>query len=169
MESASATTTPVEVARRDLDALARRDSAGMADCYSDDAVVDFVALREVHGSAGVKEFFDGFFAAVPDLESSYEIVAASDDTVVVEWRQRGTFNGSPFEGIEPTGKRVDMRGVDVMKIAGDKIVHNTAYYDGMDFARQIGMMPPQDSGAEKAMMAAFNATTKLRQRFSNRA
>jgi hypothetical protein len=36
----------------------------------------------------------------------------------------------------------------------------------MIFARQVGMLPPQDSAGEKAMIGAFNAVTKLRSRFS---
>jgi hypothetical protein len=53
-----------------------------------------------------------------------------------------------------------------MRIENDRIASNTAYYDSMSFARQIGMLPPLDSGGEKAMLTAFNAVTKLRSRFS---
>ncbi len=42
------------------------------------------------------------------------------------------------------------------------IVRGTAYYDGAAFARAIGMLPPEDSGAERAMITGFNAVTKLR-------
>jgi steroid delta-isomerase-like uncharacterized protein len=164
----ASTSSPVDTATRDFQALQRRDAAGMAECYAEDAVVEFVPIGPVRGSDEIREFFEGLFAAVPDLETTYEIVAADDDTVVAEWRNRGTFSGAAFQGIEPTGKRVEFRGIDVMKIENDRIAHNTAYYDGLDFARQIGMMPALDSPAERAMKTAFNATTKLRQRFSQR-
>ena len=39
---------------------------------------------------------------------------------------------------------------------------NTAYYDGASFARQVGMLPAEGSGAERAMKGAFNAVTKMR-------
>ena len=121
-------------------------------------------LRVLRGSEEVRQFFVGLFAAVPDLETTYELAAASGDTAVIEYRARGTFNGAAFEGIEPTGRRVEIRGCDVMRIENDRIAHNTAYYDGMEFARQIGMMPAQDSAAERAMIGAFNVVTKLRGR-----
>ena len=140
----------------------------MKESYADDAIVDFVPLNVIRGSEEVRQFFLGLFAAIPDLETTYELAAASDDTAVVEWRMRGTFNGAAFQGIEPTGKQVELRGVDVMRIENDRIAHNTAYYDGMDFARQIGMMPAQDSAGERAMIGAFNAVTKLRGRLANR-
>jgi steroid delta-isomerase-like uncharacterized protein len=136
--------------------------------YADDAVVDFVPLEVFRGSEAVRQFFVGLFAAIPDLETTYELAAASDHTAVVEWRMRGTFDGAAFQGIEPTGKQVELRGVDVMRIENDRIAHNTAYYDGMDFARQIGMMPAQDSAGERAMIGAFNAVTRLRGRLSQR-
>jgi steroid delta-isomerase-like uncharacterized protein len=164
----ASTTSPIDTATRDLQALQRRDAAGMAECYADDAVLDFVATGIIRGSDGVREYFEGLFAAVSDSEHSYDIVAADGDTVVVQWRMRGTFDGAAFQGVEPTGKAVEMRGVDVMTIKDDRIAHNTVYYDGLEFARQIGMMPALDSPAERAMKSAFNATTKLRQRFSQR-
>jgi hypothetical protein len=42
----------------------------------------------------------------------------------------GTFAIGPFQGIAPTGRRAEIRGVDVMEIADGLIQHNTIYYDG---------------------------------------
>jgi hypothetical protein len=88
---------------------------------------------------------------------------------VAQWRWQGTFTGSAFQGIEPTGAWVQYRGCDVVEVAGDEIRRITAYVDGMEVARAIGMMPAMDSGAEKAMIQAFNVVTKarhaLRERF----
>jgi hypothetical protein len=38
----------------------------------------------------------------------------------------------------------------------------------MTFARQIGMLPPLDSGAERAMKGAFNTVTKVRRAIDER-
>ena len=48
------------------------------------------------------------------------------------------------------------------------IASTTVYYDGMSFARQIGMLPPLDSGAERAMKSAFNTVTKVRRAIDER-
>ncbi|MEA2471820.1 MAG: hypothetical protein QOE38_2819 [Thermoleophilaceae bacterium] len=45
-----------------------------------------------------------------------------------------------------------------------KVVTNTVYYDGVEFARQIGMLPARDSAGDRAMLAAFNGATKLKRR-----
>ena len=41
---------------------------------------------------------------------------------------------------------------------------NSAFQDGMELARGLGMMPAQDSPAEKALIGAFNGATKIRRR-----
>ena len=80
----------------------------------------------------------------------------------VEWRCAGDFTGSPFQGIEPTGKRVEIRGLDLFEIQEEQILSSTSYYDGADFARQVGMLPPRDSGPDRAIRNAFNAVTRIR-------
>ncbi len=63
----------------------------------------------------------------------------------------------------PNGKRIELRGTDCLEIDDEgKITRNTAAYDGAAFARGLGLMPAENSGAEKAMRGAFNAVTKLR-------
>jgi hypothetical protein len=59
-------------------------------------------------------------------------------------------------------------GVDVMEIAEGLIQHNTIYYDGTTFARQIGLLPGLGSRADHAPLAAFNAKTTLSQRARDR-
>jgi hypothetical protein len=87
---------------------------------------------------------------------------AGERQAAVEWRMTGHFSGEPFQGVDSTGRWVDMRGIDLIEIEDAKNVAITAYYDGMTFARQIGLMPPQDSSAEQAMKSAFNAATRVR-------
>ena len=56
---------------------------------------------------------------------------------------RGTFTGEPFQDIDPTGKPVDMRGLDLLEVEDGKIVGNTAYYDGAEFARRWACCRPR--------------------------
>ena len=51
-----------------------------------------------------------------------------------------------------------------MSVEDGLLVHNTIYYDGLAFARQIGMLPSAGSKTDTAMLASFNATTKLKGR-----
>jgi steroid delta-isomerase-like uncharacterized protein len=158
----AATRTPAEVARDAFDAVAAHDVERIVSNWSPEGIQDWVALGIFRGHEGLRELFTQVFAATPDLEMIVERIVADDETAAVQWRSVGTFNGAPFMGIDPTGGRVELRGVDVMQFEDGLIVRNTVYYDGAAYARGIGMLPAQDSGAERAMITAFNAWTKLR-------
>jgi steroid delta-isomerase-like uncharacterized protein len=155
-------------ARSYLDAIASRDVEAIGAHWREDGVEDLVPLGPLRGRAEIKDFFRDTFAAMPDAETKLVRVVADDRQAAVEWRMTGVFNGAPFQGIDPTGKVMDVRGLDMMEIEDGEIVSNTAYFDNMAFARQIGMMPAQDSSAERAMKSAFNALTKARRAIAER-
>lgn len=105
-------------------------------------------------------------------EGTLDIEQTIDDgdrRVVVQWTVGSTFDGAPWQGIEPTSSNVTVRGVDVISLdPNGKIDQNTVYYDGTGFARQIGMLPREGSTSDRALLAAFNLTTKAKERLRNR-
>jgi steroid delta-isomerase-like uncharacterized protein len=155
-----------EVALGYFAAVAARDPDAMVQFWADDGIDDLVPVGIFRGPAEIRAFFAGMFAAFPDIEFVVERTTATAGVVAVQWRARGTFRGAPFQGIEPTGKRIEVRGCDCVEVEDGKIVRNTAYYDGAAFARGLGLLPQRDSGGERAMLAAFNAVTKVRSRFT---
>jgi steroid delta-isomerase-like uncharacterized protein len=128
------------------------------------------AGQTVIGKQALTAWFRDLLTAVPDW--TMEIENTFDDgksQAVVQWRGTGTFSGGAFMGIEPNGRSVDIKGVDVFLFDDDGLVaENTVYYDGAEFARQIGMLPPRDSTADRMTLAAFNAKTKLARRIKER-
>ena len=158
-------TTAAKLMGQAFDAIAGRDLDRLAEVWDDRSTDVFVALGlTVTGEADLREFFAELFAAVPDLEFVTEDVhAVSDEVAVGQWRMSGTFTGGPFQGIEPTGKHVELRGIDVMRFEGETLRHNDVYYDGLSFARQIGMLPSAGSTGDRAITAAFNAATRARE------
>jgi steroid delta-isomerase-like uncharacterized protein len=151
-----------EVARSYFAAVASRDPDAMAEHWHPEGIEDFVPLGIYRGPEEVRSLFRELFAAVPDMEMVVDRVTADEQGAAVQWRMSGNFTGTPFQGIEATGRRVDLRGADCLEIRDGKIVRNTVYYDGAEFARTIGLLPGRDSGAERAMLTAFNAATRLR-------
>jgi steroid delta-isomerase-like uncharacterized protein len=146
-----------------FEALNRRDAAAAAEYLDPDVVEEITGVGILRGPDEVRRFFEGMFKAAPDMEVLIDRTVSEGDTDVVQWRMNGTFTGGPlFNGVQATGGRLQLRGCDVIDVRDGKIVRNTAYQDGIELARTLGMMPPQDSPAEKAMIAAFNGATKLR-------
>lgn len=158
-----------EVAMASIEGALRRDPdqiVGLA--HPEDYADDFVAIGEFWGKEAVRTFFGELFAAMPDFEMSVERVVSDEGAVAVKWRAEATFSGAPFQGIRATGKRVSLRGVDFLEIEDGLIRRNTIFYDGASFARQIGMLPPEGSLADRTMMRLFNLKTLLLRPFRRR-
>jgi ketosteroid isomerase-like protein len=155
--------TPRDVVTGYFAALARHDTAAAVEFLDPEVVDEITSVGVLRGRGEVREFFDGLFAAIPDFEMSVVRTVRERDTVVVQWRARGTFTGGPlYNGVQATGAEVQMRGCDVFDVRDDLIVTNIAFADGLELARSLGMFPPQDSPAERTMIGAFNAATKVR-------
>ena len=146
-------------------AINARDLETLSTFWHDDIVEDFVVLGTIQGKEAVAAFFTELFTAVPDLEFTTERIMPIDPTTAVgEWMLTGTLSGGPFQGVEPNGSHVSLRGIDVMRFEDGLLLHNTIYYDGLAFARQVGMLPAAGSRTDRAMMASFNAMTKVKSR-----
>ena len=158
-----------DVARSYFDAIGRRDLDAIESHYSDDVVVDALGQGISRGPKEMRAFFAAIFAALPDSEMITDRVLGGDGVAVVEWRLRGNFTGEPLFGIDATGVWIEQRGCDVIELDDDgKIARNTAYQDGIEMLRQIGMMSPLDSPAERALKQAFNLTTRARKALRER-
>jgi steroid delta-isomerase-like uncharacterized protein len=160
------TQTPAEVAQAIFDALSKKQIDDAMAYVAEDAVDDFVAIGRFEGKATIRLFFDQLLAAFPTFDMEVERVVGDDSAAVVQWRASGDFIGGPFQGVEPTGKHVEVRGVDVMEISDGFVRHNTIYYDGAAFARQVGMLPAAGTTLDRAVLKVFNTATRLRKRIS---
>jgi predicted ester cyclase len=154
--------TPEETVRSYFDAVIARDPAAMAEHWAEDGIEEILPVGIFRGPQEVEAWFTELFTAVPDFDMTLERVLAQENNVLVQWRASGDFTGGPLMGVEPTGRRIELRGLDWLEVEGDKVVRNTAFADGAALARDMGMLPPQGSAAEKAMFGAFNALTKAR-------
>jgi hydroxyacylglutathione hydrolase len=156
-----------QVAETYFAALARRDVDAAAACWAPDGVDNFVGQTVAEGPAGVRAFFGELFGAFPDFAFEVESMVAEGDRVAVRWHATGTFAGaSSFQGIEPTGARVTLTGLDLLDVRGGQIVHNDAFSDGVGLARQLGLLPPPGSRADAGMLRAFNAKTRAGRRLA---
>ncbi|MGE5635383.1 MAG: ester cyclase [Nocardioidaceae bacterium] len=151
-----------------VEALARHDLEGLVAHWAEDGILDVVPIGVFRGRDEIEGLFREALTAAPDLRASAGVVVADGARAAVEWRIGGTFTGAPFQGFDPTGREFELRGVDLVEVEDGATVRATTHYDGAAFARQIGLLPAQDSGAEQAVKGAFNALTKLRKMIDER-
>jgi steroid delta-isomerase-like uncharacterized protein len=167
MATTPETRSPGQLAREFFEIIfERKDPEALRPYGTPNSVDHFLALGlELRGPDQVISHFKALLAAIPDASMTIENIVEDNRHAAVQWRFSGTFNGSSFLGIEPTGSRLAFRGCDVFRFTEDgKVAETTIYYDGAEFARQIGMLPPRDSAVDRGMTQAFNAITALRRR-----
>ena len=97
-------------------------------------------------------------AAFPDLrfdETDQPHRTAAGDQVAWRWRMRGT-NTGPLDppGFAPTGRTIEVEGVDLWTMRDGRIAVYRAFYDMNDLARQLAIAPAPGSRAERAMVRA---------------
>lgn len=166
------TDTPIDaatVARAYFDAVGRRDLDAMTDFYEPGGTGEIYGLVELRVPDTYRAWFGNVFRAFPDFELEIIEVVAAGEKAVVRWHATATFNGTArFEGLDPNGAKVTLRGCDVLTVREGRIQRNDAYLNGTELGRQLGALPPAGSAAERAMTAALNLKTRVVGRLRSR-
>jgi steroid delta-isomerase-like uncharacterized protein len=148
-----------ELIRWSFEQLNNHDVSGLKQFWTADTVERFPD-RTCRGADEIASYFQDIFAALPDMRIEPTSIVEQGDDVFAHWRLTGTHTG-PVQGIEGTGKRIELDGIDHFVLRDGRAVSNFVVFDQMQYSRQLGILPAQDSVADKAMKAAFNLRTKL--------
>jgi predicted ester cyclase len=92
------------------------------------------------GAQGVHQQFDGFRAAFPDFHATILDQIAEGDKVVTRKVFSGTHLGS-LQGIEPTGRTVEIHVIDIVRVANSKIVEHWNCVDRLGLLAQLDALP----------------------------
>ena len=109
-QAPTTTTSNGELVRRAFDMINRHDLDAMRGLWAEDLVERFPD-RTCRGRDEVAAYFKETFAGVPDFHLEIVGIAEQGDDVFVQWRMTGTHEGTLL-GIEPTGKRLEIDGID---------------------------------------------------------
>ncbi len=101
--------------------------------------------QDIQGSEEAKQFVATFFGAFPDLNVTVEDEIAEGNEVVTRWTIRGTHQGE-LMGIAPTEKQIELKGITIHRIEGDKIAEEWESYDMMGFMQQLGVVDESGLG-----------------------
>jgi steroid delta-isomerase-like uncharacterized protein len=93
----------------------------------------------VAGPSGLKELITSFRSAFPDLKYTIDDIAAAGDKVVLRTTIRGTHKGE-FRGIAPTGKRIEVSGLTIVRCVDGKAVESWHNSDYLGLMRQLGVI-----------------------------
>jgi steroid delta-isomerase-like uncharacterized protein len=120
------------------------DLDGVMDLYAEDAV-QIMPDGTYEGWNTVRERLAQELDGFTDLNHTVRSFVEQGDLFADEWTFVGTHTGSfrlP-DGTElpPTGKRVEIKGMAVVRVRDGKIVLNSLYYDTLAVAVQLGLVP----------------------------
>lgn len=96
------------------------------------------ALGQGPGPEGYRDLFAELRTAFPDLHIAVEHLTAVGDDVAFAYTMTGSHQG-PLMGHEATGKSVKVRGVQIGRFAGGKLVERWGSSDQLGMLSQLGI------------------------------
>ena len=120
------------------------DVEGLVNLYTEDATL-VTPWGTFEGRAAIHEAWRRDKAAFPDGTLTLDVLVEQGDTLADEWTIVGTHTGPLVmpDGTElpPTGKRIKIKGMDLVQHRDGKIAVYHMYYDNMAVAGQLGLLP----------------------------
>ncbi len=89
---------------------------------------------------GGKVFLGAFISAFPDSHVTIDDMIAEGDRVATKKTFTGTHTGE-LNGIPPTGNRVTIQYVDILRLRNGRIVEHWLSMDQLSFLQQLGVAP----------------------------
>ncbi len=125
------------------------DSTIYSEILADDWIDIPLAPGQEQGPSGMAAQIAAFRRAMPDYNVTHEDLIVGSDRVAVRNTISGTHQGA-FMGHEPTGRRIEMRTMDIHQVRDNRIV---VTWHLEDFA---GLMAQLTAPAESPVRAAWS-------------
>jgi predicted ester cyclase len=98
------------------------------------------------GKSVIRERLARELDAFPDVTHTVRSFVEQGDAFADEWTfaatHTGTFTLPDGRELPPTGRRVEINGMEIVQVGEDgKVILNTLYYDNMAALAQLGLVP----------------------------
>ena len=105
--------------------------------FAEHAVDHDPAPDQGPGREGFRTFWKTLLTAFPDAHIEPRHLAADDEHVTVAYTLTGTHEGE-FQGIAPTGKSIEITGVQLGRFENGRIVERWGSSDELGILKQLG-------------------------------
>jgi len=108
---------------------------------SEDLRVDYAHFLEpLLGREAFRSALEETFGYFPELETTPRTVIADGENAAVEWHYEGTHRHGELFGVQPSGKRVRVRGTTFYRIVNGKVVEERGVVDVLGLMQQLGAL-----------------------------
>ncbi|HUS30643.1 MAG TPA: nuclear transport factor 2 family protein, partial [Kofleriaceae bacterium] len=145
--------------KKSMDAVNSHKTADLMALLTDDAVEsDTTDAADRKGKKDIEAGMKMFFGAFSDAKVTADNTWAAGDYVIATGKFDGT-NDHDLGKIKKTGKKVSLDYAEVALIKDGKVAQLWRFHDGMQFAMQLGLMPPPGAAPATGSAAAPAGTT----------
>jgi steroid delta-isomerase-like uncharacterized protein len=100
---------------------------------------------DVRGPAEFRSFAANIRGSLSGLRVAIEDIFGEGERVAIRIRLQGVHSGAGL-GVAPTGRRVVIQGIVIMRMENGRIVEAWNSYDQLGLLNQIGAIPGSDAG-----------------------
>jgi len=122
------------------------DVEGLVNLHTEDATL-VTPFGTAQGRAAIREQWSRDKVSFPDCAVTIDVSVEQGDTVAGEWTWAGTHTGPLVlpggTEVPATGKRVEVKGMELMRMRDGKVAVHHGYWDNMAVAGQLGLLPPE--------------------------
>jgi steroid delta-isomerase-like uncharacterized protein len=111
--------------------------------HAPDMVFENHTAGESAQGGEVREHIGSIFETWPDIRFDTRRIYVRDGVVTQEWTATATHSNTMRRGdlvAEPTGRRIEWRGVDVIPYEDGLIKRKDVYSDSVSILRQVGLL-----------------------------
>jgi steroid delta-isomerase-like uncharacterized protein len=111
--------------------------------HAPDMVFENHTAGESAEGANVRAHIDAIFETWPDIRFETRRLYVRDGVVTQEWTATATHGSTMRRGdlvAEPTGKKIEWRGVDVIPFENGLVKRKDVYSDSVSILRQVGLL-----------------------------
>jgi len=133
----------VDLAKEQVIAYNEKDWDRARAALAPEVVYDEVGTnRKLKGVDDVLTAWKGWATAIPDSRATFQSETVSGNTAVLEITWSGTHSGPLNTGereIPATGKKIELRAIQVVDVANDRVKSVRQYFDMGTLLQQIGV------------------------------
>jgi steroid delta-isomerase-like uncharacterized protein len=125
------------------DAWNEHDLDEIMSMHAPDMVFENHTAGESAQGDAVREHIGAIFETWPDIHFETRRLYVRDGVVTQEWTATATHSNTMRRGdlvAEPTGKKIEWRGVDVIPFQDGAIKRKDVYSDSVSILRQVGLL-----------------------------